>query len=303
MKKARGYENDTELTAEDLKEISASSSRRRSSEVLGKPFPDDPEEQLWGGIGAVFAVLERQARHRVPPHREDPRRVGHRGQRAGHGLRQHGRRLRHRRGASPATPATGENHFYGEYLVNAQGEDVVAGIRTPAADQRVLQERPEQAPAQPREGRCRSSTRSSTLSSTRSRSTTATCRTSSSPSRDGKLFMLQCRVGKRNGVGRRPHGRRDVQGEADRRGDRHHARRAEPAASSCCSRCSTPRPSAAANAIAKGLPAGPGGATGTRGLHRRRGRRRGKGARRRSSSCARDLARRTSTACTTRRRS
>ena len=84
-------------------------------------------------------------------------------------------------------PATGENVFYGEYLINAQGEDVVAGIRTPKKIARA------------RQGACRRPTSSCSTSARSSRSTTRTCRTSSSRSRTSKLYMLQTRNGKRTG--------------------------------------------------------------------------------------------------------
>ena len=88
-------------------------------------------------------------------------------------------------------PATGAKEFYGEFLINAQGEDVVAGIRTPRADRRARRSMMPKAYKELRADPPR-----------RSRSTTRTCRTSSSRSRTAKLFMLQTRNGKRTGHGR-----------------------------------------------------------------------------------------------------
>ncbi len=128
-KKKRGIKLDTELTAEDLKELVAEFKaliRKR----LGKPFPDDPMEQLWGGTAAVFgswniprAVSYRQL-HGIPEDWGTAVNVqsmvfGNMGWDSATGV------------AFTRDPATGENYFYGEYLANAQGEDVVAGIRTP----------------------------------------------------------------------------------------------------------------------------------------------------------------------------
>ncbi len=99
-------------------------------EVLGRPFPDDPQEQLWGAIGAVFkswkgkrAVSYRRIEG-IPEEWGTACNVqsmvfGNLGDTSATGV------------AFSRNPATGENKFYGEWLVNAQGEDVVAGIRTP----------------------------------------------------------------------------------------------------------------------------------------------------------------------------
>jgi len=128
-KKARGVTLDTELTAEDLKELVAEF-KALIKKRLGRPFPEDPMEQLWGGIGAVFAswnipraVSYRQI-HGIPEEWGTAVNVqamvfGNMGEDSATGV------------AFTRDPATGENYFYGEYLTNAQGEDVVAGIRTP----------------------------------------------------------------------------------------------------------------------------------------------------------------------------
>jgi pyruvate,orthophosphate dikinase len=65
VKKRKGYKNDTDLTAEELKALVVEF-KKTVKTILGKPFPDDPQDQIWGGIGAVFMS-------RVPPYRKDPR--------------------------------------------------------------------------------------------------------------------------------------------------------------------------------------------------------------------------------------
>jgi pyruvate,orthophosphate dikinase len=129
MKEQKGVRLDTELTAEDLKEL-CDEFKRIIQETLGKAFPDDPHEQLWGGIGAVFqswmgkrAVAYRKIEN-IPEDWGTAVNVqamvfGNTGERSATGV------------AFTRNPATGENTFYGEWLPNAQGEDVVAGIRTP----------------------------------------------------------------------------------------------------------------------------------------------------------------------------
>jgi len=129
MKKDRGAEKDTDLTADDLEEL-CGKFKACVNEVLGKPFPDAPMEQLWGGIGAVFkswngkrAVAYRRIEG-IPDDWGTAVNVqamvfGNMGDSSATGV------------AFTRNPATGENKFYGEWLPNAQGEDVVAGIRTP----------------------------------------------------------------------------------------------------------------------------------------------------------------------------
>jgi len=128
-KRQKGYKSDTDLTAEDLK-LLCEEFKRKVKEVLGKDFPDDPTIQLWGAIGAVFkswngkrAVSYRRIEG-IPDDWGTAVNVqamvfGNMGERSATGV------------AFTRNPATGANEFYGEWLVNAQGEDVVAGIRTP----------------------------------------------------------------------------------------------------------------------------------------------------------------------------
>jgi pyruvate, orthophosphate dikinase len=130
VKTAQGYDSDADLTAAELKDLSERF-KVRVREVLGKEFPDDPMEQLWGGVGAVFsswngkrAVSYRRIEH-IPHEWGTAVNVqamvfGNMGDTSATGV------------AFTRNPATGDNNFYGEWLVNAQGEDVVAGIRTPS---------------------------------------------------------------------------------------------------------------------------------------------------------------------------
>jgi pyruvate,orthophosphate dikinase len=129
MKRQKGYTLDTDLTADDFKQLCASF-KAKIQEVLGKEFPDDPDQQLWGGIEAVFASWngKRAVAYRriegIPDEWGTAVNVqsmvfGNMGVDSATGV------------AFSRNPATGDNKFYGEWLVNAQGEDVVAGIRTP----------------------------------------------------------------------------------------------------------------------------------------------------------------------------
>jgi pyruvate, orthophosphate dikinase len=130
MKRAKGYEQDTDIPVEDLK-VLCDQFKKRVKKVLGKNFPDSPTEQLWGGVGAVFkswngkrAISYRRIEG-IPYEWGTAVNVqamvfGNMGDSSATGV------------AFSRNPATGENKFYGEWLVNAQGEDVVAGTRTPS---------------------------------------------------------------------------------------------------------------------------------------------------------------------------
>ncbi len=129
MKEDRGVEEDTALNAVDLKELVALF-KNKYTEELGESFPNDPQEQLWGAIGAVFgswmnqrAITYRRLNN-IPADWGTAVTVqsmvfGNMGSDCATGV------------AFTRNPATGENLFFGEFLVNAQGEDVVAGTRTP----------------------------------------------------------------------------------------------------------------------------------------------------------------------------
>jgi pyruvate,orthophosphate dikinase len=129
LKRKKGYKSDTEIGVEDLKTL-CDEFKVIIKETLKNEFPDDPKEQLWGGIGAVFqswmgkrAVSYRKI-EKIPEDWGTAVSVqsmvfGNTGDNSATGV------------AFTRNPATGEDMFFGEWLPNAQGEDVVAGIRTP----------------------------------------------------------------------------------------------------------------------------------------------------------------------------
>jgi len=130
MKKEKHYTSDLDLNAEDLKELCARF-KKMVKQALGNEFPDDHNKQLWGGIEAVFASWngKRAVSYRriegIPDEWGTAVNVqamvfGNMGKDSATGV------------GFTRNPGNGENRFYGEYLINAQGEDVVAGIRTPA---------------------------------------------------------------------------------------------------------------------------------------------------------------------------
>jgi pyruvate,orthophosphate dikinase len=129
LKKSKGYSNDLELTVEDLKEL-VKRFKALVKSRLKRNFPDDPHEQLWEAIKAVFWSWnnDRAILYRKMNGFDDAWGTavtvqsmvfGNMGDRCATGV------------AFTRDPSTGEKAFYGEYLINAQGEDVVAGIRTP----------------------------------------------------------------------------------------------------------------------------------------------------------------------------
>jgi len=197
LKAKRGYKSDTDLTVDELKSL-AEDFKKTVVEVLGKAFPDDPVEQLWGGIGAVFAswngkrAVDYRRIERIPDEWGTAVNVqsmvfGNMGDDCATGV------------AFSRNPGTGENYFYGEYLVNAQGEDVVAGIRTPSpindasknAQSQHLPSLEKTMPAIYKE-----------LDAIRKRLEKhyKDMQDIEFTIEKGTLFMLQCRVGKRNGV-------------------------------------------------------------------------------------------------------
>jgi pyruvate,orthophosphate dikinase len=138
-KDQKGVELDTELDADDLKRI-AELYKARVQKELGKPFPEDVQEQLWGAMGAVFGSWQSprantyRKLHNIPEDWGTAVSVqamvfGNRGDTSATGV------------AFTRDPATGEKLLYGEFLINAQGEDVVAGIRTPQPISRIVRER------------------------------------------------------------------------------------------------------------------------------------------------------------------
>ncbi|MEM9286989.1 MAG: pyruvate, phosphate dikinase [Pseudomonadota bacterium] len=129
LKEEKGYFTDTDLEVEDLQAIVADY-KAKVQDALGTPFPQDPQDQLWGAISAVFGSwqIERAKVYRrlndIPEEWGTAVNVqamvfGNMGDTSATGV------------AFTRNPSNGDNRIYGEYLVNAQGEDVVAGIRTP----------------------------------------------------------------------------------------------------------------------------------------------------------------------------
>jgi pyruvate,orthophosphate dikinase len=258
MKAARGVVQDTELTAGDLKTLT-DAFKVKIKDVLGKEFPDDPYEQLWGGIGAVFRswVGKRAIAYRriegIPDDWGTAVSVqsmvfGNMGDHSATGV------------AFTRNPATGENVFYGEWLVNAQGEDVVAGIRTPnplnmknkTEDTKHLKSLEESMPSLYSE-----------LADIRSRLEThyKDMQDTEFTIQEDRLWMLQTRVGKRTGAAAIK-----MAVEMAREGLIDEATavlRVRPAQlDELLHDMLDPAAEIKAPVIAKGLPAGPGGATG-----------------------------------------
>jgi pyruvate, orthophosphate dikinase len=197
IKQKQGYKFDTDLTVSELKKL-VKDFKATILKVLGKPFPEDPYEQLWGSIGAVFAswsgkrAVEYRLIEKIPDDWGTAVSVqamvfGNMGNTSATGV------------AFTRNPGTGENKFYGEYLLNAQGEDVVAGIRTPAP----INEYSKNA----------QSSHLPTLEKTMPGLYNQLFEIQQKLEKHyrdmqdieftiekGKLFMLQCRVGKRNGI-------------------------------------------------------------------------------------------------------
>ena len=196
-KDKKGYKSDTELSADDLKFL-AEEFKAEIKKVLGKEFPDDAKEQLLGGIKAVFkswngkkAVSYRKIEG-IPEDWGTAVNVqtmvfGNMGDTSATGV------------AFSRNPATGENAFYGEWLINAQGEDVVAGIRTP--NPLNNETRNEQNKHLPSMEELMSGTYKELVGI---RNTLEKAFTDMQDIeftiQEGKLFMLQCRVGKRTGT-------------------------------------------------------------------------------------------------------
>ncbi|UCE26737.1 MAG: pyruvate, phosphate dikinase, partial [Candidatus Coatesbacteria bacterium] len=139
-KKERGVEYDVDLSVDDLKGLVASF-KAAVKEKTGKGFPNEPSEQLWGAIDSVFDSWDnpRAVAYRQINGISDDAGTGvniqamvfgNTGDDSGTGV------------AFTRNPATGEHAFYGEYLINAQGEDVVAGIRTPKPIEKLKEEKP-----------------------------------------------------------------------------------------------------------------------------------------------------------------
>ena len=186
VKSHRGIKEDTELTAEELQEI-VSKYKVMYKKEKGEAFPQDPKKQMWGAIGAVFGswMNERAIVYRKL-NNIDERVIkgtavtvmamvfGNMGDTSGTGV------------AFSRDPSTGENHFMAEYLINAQGEDVVAGIRTPM-DISALEKQQPKIFAEITKIRNRLEKHYHDMQDMEF------------TVQEGKLYMLQCRNGKRTG--------------------------------------------------------------------------------------------------------
>ncbi len=197
MKKKKGVELDTELSADDLKKL-VKEFKELTKKHLKVEFPENPWDQLMGGVGAVFAswngkrAIEYRRIERIPDDWGTAVNVqamvfGNMGEDSCTGV------------AFTRNPGNGDDHFYGEYLINAQGEDVVAGIRTPAPinetskndHSKDLLTLEKFMPKQYKELDEYQQKLEKHYKDMQDIEFTI---------EKGKLFMLQCRVGKRNGV-------------------------------------------------------------------------------------------------------
>ena len=197
LKDAKGYKNDTDITADELKEL-CDKFKAKVKEVLGVEFPDTAKAQLWGSIGGVFkswngkrAIAYRRI-EKIPDDWGTAVNVqsmvfGNMGDTSATGV------------AFSRNPASGDNKFYGEWLVNAQGEDVVAGIRTPnplneATKNEHNKELKSLETAMPEVYTELDEIRKKLESHFRD------MQDIEFTIQEGKLWMLQCRTGKRTGI-------------------------------------------------------------------------------------------------------
>ena len=197
IKHSKGYASDTDLTVPELKEL-VKDFKATVKKVLGKPFPEEPLEQLWGGIGGVFGswngkrAIDYRRIEKIPDEWGTAVNVqamvfGNMGEDSATGV------------AFTRNPGTGENKFYGEYLVNAQGEDVVAGIRTPAPIN-TYSKNDQSRNLETLEKRMPKAYKELNDIQIRLEKHYKDMQDIEFTIEKGVLYMLQCRVGKRNGV-------------------------------------------------------------------------------------------------------
>ena len=257
-KRELGVTEDTAVDADALEKLCIEM-RAKVKEVLGKPFPDSAEDQLWGGISAVFASWNgrRAVSYRriegIPDDWGTAVNVqtmvfGNMGDDCATGV------------AFTRDPGTGRRVFYGEYLVNAQGEDVVAGIRTPApinieSQSEHNRELVTLAKCMPKPYKELDSIQKRLEKHYRD------MQDIEFTIERGRLFMLQCRVGKRNGPAAV---RMAVDMEKERLITPEDAVRRVRAdqLDELLHPILDPAAEASSQIVAKGLPAGPGGASG-----------------------------------------
>ncbi len=197
LKHSKGYTADTDLTVAELKAL-VKDFKATVVKVLGKPFPENPFEQLWGSIGAVFTswsgkrAIEYRRIEKIPEEWGTAVNVqamvfGNMGEESATGV------------AFTRNPGNGENKFYGEYLQNAQGEDVVAGIRTPApVNEYSKNDQSKHLPSL--EETMPTIYKELYQYQRRLEKHYKDMQDIEFTIEKGKLYMLQCRVGKRNGV-------------------------------------------------------------------------------------------------------
>ena len=259
LKEARGYKSDTDITAEELKEL-CDKFKVKVKEVLGVEFPDTAHDQLWGSIGGVFkswngkrAIAYRRI-EKIPDDWGTAVNVqsmvfGNMGETSATGV------------AFSRNPATGDNKFYGEWLINAQGEDVVAGIRTPnplneATKSEQNKHLPSLETAMPEVY--------AELDGIRKRLEDHfhDMQDIEFTIQEGHLWMLQCRIGKRTGIAALQMAMDMLEeGMID---EKEAVMRVSPAQlDEILHPILDPASEKKAQVIAKGLPASPGGAVGT----------------------------------------
>jgi pyruvate,orthophosphate dikinase len=258
LKHEKGYKLDTEISADELKVLVAEF-KQIVNDQLGKPFPEDPQDQLWGGIGAVFMswngkrAVDYRRIERIPDEWGTAVTVqsmvfGNMGEESATGV------------AFTRNPGNGEGQFYGEYLINAQGEDVVAGIRTPSPindyskndqskDHPTLEEVMPEIYKQLFDIQKRLEKHYKDMQDIEF------------TIENKRLFMLQCRIGKRNGVAA-VRIATDMVKEKLINIDTAIMRVAPNQLVELLLPMIDPAAEAATSPIAKGLPAGPGGAKG-----------------------------------------
>ena len=259
LKDARGYKSDTEISADELKEL-CERFKVRVKEVLGVEFPDTAHDQLWGSIGGVFkswngkrAIAYRRI-EKIPDDWGTAVNVqsmvfGNMGDTSATGV------------AFSRNPASGDNKFYGEWLINAQGEDVVAGIRTPnplneatkTEHNKHLQSLETAMPEVYKE-----------LDGIRKRLEDHfhDMQDIEFTIQEGHLWMLQCRIGKRTGIAALQMAM-DMLGEG-MIDEKEAVMRVSPAQlDEILHPILDPASEKKASVIAKGLPASPGGSVGT----------------------------------------
>ena len=196
VKHKKGYKTDTDLTAQDLKDL-CETFKKKVKEVLGKEFPDEHMEQLWGGISAVFSswngkrAISYRRIENIPDEWGTAVNVqtmvfGNMGNDCATGV------------AFTRNPGNGDNHFYGEYLVNAQGEDVVAGTRTPAPVNEVSKSDHNKDLVSLEKGMPSIYKELDSIQK-RLEKHYRDMQDIEFTIEKGTLFMLQCRIGKRNG--------------------------------------------------------------------------------------------------------